>query len=91
MASSIKRKEEIECTLHREQGRAERRRRVGQVKVFAMLTSENVLSMQEEDTRKQITDNLYIFSYVSVCVLSVYVRVSVCIIDYGGRFFAAFC
>lgn len=52
---------------------------VGQVKVFAMLTSENVLSMQEEDTRKQITDNLYIFAYVSVrvcvCVLSVCVCV----------------
>lgn len=62
---------------------------VGQVKVFAMLTSENVLSMQEEDTRKQITDNLYIFAYFSVrvCVLSV----CVCIIDCGGRFFAAFC
>lgn len=65
---------------------------VGQVKVFAMLTSENVLSMQEEDTRKQITDNLYIFAYVSVRVcmcLSSYV--CVCIIDCGGRFFAAFC
>lgn len=29
MASSIKRKEEIECTLHREQRRAERRVGVG--------------------------------------------------------------
>lgn len=90
MASSIKRKEEIECTLHR--GGDGWGRVVGQVKVFAMLTSENVLSMQEEDTRKQITDNLYIFAYVSgvcVCVLSSYV--CVCIIDCGGRFFAAFC
>lgn len=66
---------------------------MGQVKVFAMLTSENALSMQEEDTRKQITDNLYIFAYASV---RVYVSclcmcMCVCIIDYGGRFFAAFC
>lgn len=56
---------------------------VGQVKVFAMLTSENVLSMQEEDTRKQITDNLYIFAYVSVRVyvscLSMCVCVCVCV------------
>lgn len=67
MASSIKRKEEIECTLHREKGRRGVGKVVGQVKVFAMLTSENVLSMQEEDTRKQITDNLYILP-MSVCV-----------------------
>lgn len=79
MASSIKRKEEIECTLYREQGRAGRRRRVGQVKVFAMLTSENVLSMQEEDTRKQITDNLYIFAYVSVRVYVSCLCMCVCV------------
>lgn len=52
---------------------------VGQVKVFAMLTSENVLSMQEEDTRKQITDNLYIFAYVSVCVCMCLVCLCACV------------
>lgn len=79
MASSIKRKEEIECTLHREKGRRRVRKVVGQVKVFAMLTSENVLSMQEEDTRKQITDNLYIFAYVSVRVYVPCLCMCVCV------------
>lgn len=74
MASSIKRKEEIECTLGRGVGQV-----VGQVKVFAMLTSENVLSMQEEDTRKQITDNLYIFAYVSVRMYVSCLRMCVCV------------
>jgi len=46
-----------------------------------------MLSMQEEDTRKQITGNLYIYTYVRIN-LCMYVN----IIDWVGVFFfAAFC